>query len=149
MVYPDPSTVLIYSARPIFASLCRNVFMHVPVSGGEMLNDTLLGFKTLAAGAAEKSMVVWINEYFGPVSREGKTFNQMQVYLDNESKVLASVGIPRRSTDTFGETIRRMRERKLTFQEAIESADFMLVQKSRLHIVRRELFEQLESATMG
>jgi len=123
----------------------RRVYVHVPISGGEMLNDTLLGFKTLAAGAAEKSLILWINEYFGPVAREGKAFNQMQVYLDNEAKVVASVGIPQRSPDTFGETIRRMRERKLTFQEAIDSTDFMLAQRSRLHIVRRDLFEQLES----
>jgi hypothetical protein len=26
----------------------RLVYLHVPISGGEMLNDTLLGFKTLA-----------------------------------------------------------------------------------------------------
>jgi hypothetical protein len=58
--------------------------------------------------------------------------------------VVASVGIPRRSADTYGETVRAMREKKLTFGEAIASPEFMLVQKSRLHIVRRELFEQLE-----
>jgi hypothetical protein len=118
----------------------------VPISGGEMLNDTLLGFNTLATGAADKSLVVWINEYFGQIARDGKKFNQMQVYLDNEAKVLMSIGIPHRSPDTFGETIRRMREKKLTFQEAIDSAEFMLVQRSRLYVVRRDLFEQLERA---
>jgi hypothetical protein len=123
----------------------RNVYVHVPISGGEMLNDTLLGFKTLATGAGDKSLVLWINEYFGPVAREGKAFNQMQVYLENEAKVLASVGIPQRSSDTFGLTIRWMRERKMTFQEAIDSPEFTLIQRSRLHIVRRELFEQLEA----
>jgi hypothetical protein len=127
----------------------RQVFVHVPISGGEMLNDTLLGFKTLAASATERNLVLWINEYFGPVVREGKAFNQMQVYLDNQDKVLASVGIPRRSADTYGETVRTMREKKLTFAEAIASPEFMLVQKSRLHIVRRELFEQLEKTPFG
>jgi hypothetical protein len=122
----------------------RQVYVHVPISGGEMLNDTLLGFKTLAESAPERNLVLWINEYFGPVARDGKTFNQMQVYVDNQDKVLASVGIPRRSSDTYGETVRTMREKKLTFAEAIASPEFMLVQKSRLHIVRRELFEQLE-----
>lgn len=124
----------------------RQVYIHVPISGGEMLNDTLLGFKTLAESASERNLVLWINEYFGPVSRDGKAFNQMQVYLDHQDKVLASVGIPRRSSDTYGETIRAMREKKLTFAEAIASPEFMLVQKSRLYIVRRELFEQLEKA---
>ncbi len=71
----------------------RRVYVHIPISGGEMLNDTLLGFKTLAETAAEKSLVVWLNEYFGAVARDGKSFDQMQVYLDNREKVLASVGI--------------------------------------------------------
>jgi hypothetical protein len=123
----------------------RRVFVHIPISGGEMLSDTLLGFKTLAETAAERSLVVWINEYFGPVERDGKRFDQMQVYLDHHEKVLTSIGIPQRPPDTFGENIRRMRERKLTFEEAIRTApDFWLVERCRLTRVRDELFEQLE-----
>jgi hypothetical protein len=88
--------------------------------------------------------VVWINEYFGPVSRDGKAFNQMQVYLDNQEKVVASVAIPEGNRDTFGESIRMMRERKLTFEEAVSSGDLGLMDKYRLERVRRELFEQLQ-----
>jgi hypothetical protein len=122
----------------------RSVYVHVPIAGGEMLNDTLLGFKTVAESASDRNLVVWINEYFGPVERDGKTFNQMQVYLDNQDKVLTAIGIPQRSPDTFGHTIRRMREKKLTFAEAIVSDEFFIVDKSRLHRVRTELFAQLE-----
>jgi CobQ/CobB/MinD/ParA nucleotide binding domain len=123
----------------------RRVYVHIPISGGEMLNDTLLGFKTLAETAAEKSLVVWVNEYFGPIKRDGKTFDQMQVFLDHREKVLTSIGIPQRSADTFGENVRRMRERKLTFQEAIGMAPgFYLLEKSRLYRVRQELYEQLK-----
>jgi hypothetical protein len=122
----------------------RTVYIHIPISAGEMLNDTLLGFKTLAASATDRILVVWINEYFGPVSRDGKTFNQMQVYLDNQDKVVASVAIPERNRDTFGESIRMMRERKLTFEEAVSSGDFGLMDRYRLERVRRELFEQLQ-----
>lgn len=122
----------------------RRVYVHVPIGGGEMLNDTLLGFKTLAESATEQNLIVWINEYFGPVARDGKTFNQMQVYLDNQSKVLTAVAITQRSPDTFGQTIRRMREKKLTFAEAITSEEFFIVDKSRLHRVQTELFAQLE-----
>lgn len=122
----------------------RTVYIHIPISAGEMLNDTLLGFKTLAASATDRILVVWINEYFGPVSRDGKAFNQMQVYLDNQEKVVASVAIPERNRDTFGESIRMMRERKLTFEEAVSSGDFGLMDRYRLERVRRELFEQLQ-----
>lgn len=42
----------------------RRVYIHVPIGGGEILNDTLLGFKTLAEKATEQNLVVWINELF-------------------------------------------------------------------------------------
>jgi hypothetical protein len=122
----------------------RRVYIHVPISAGEMLNDTLLGFKTLAASATERTLVVWINEYFGPVEREGKSFSQMQVYLENKDKVVASVGIRERARDTFGKSIQLMRENKLTFGEAIGSEGFGLMDRHRLGMVRAELFDQLE-----
>ena len=124
----------------------RKVYLHVPITGGETLNDTLLGFSTIATAAPDKSIVLWLNEYFGPVVRDGKRLDEMQVYADNRSKVLTSIGLPQRSPDTYGQTIRAMREKKLTFEEAIGSPEFFLLQKSRLHIVRRDLFEQLERA---
>jgi hypothetical protein len=42
-----------------------------------------------------------------------------------------------------------MRERKMTFGEALQSPEFMLAQRSRLHIVRRDLFEQLEQTLLA
>jgi hypothetical protein len=74
----------------------------------------------------------------------------MQVYLDNREKVLASVGMPQRSLGTFGENIRRMREKKLTFAEAVGMAPgFAIVERSRLYRVRRDLFEQLEQTPLA
>ena len=122
----------------------RNIYLHVPITGGETLSDTLLGFSTIAAASTERNVVVWVNEYFGPVVREGRRLTEMQVYTDNQDKVLASIGIRERSPDTYGETVRAMREKKLTFEEAISSPEFKLVQRLRLHIVRRDLFEQPE-----
>lgn len=122
----------------------RKLYVHCVVSGGEMLSDTLLGFDTLARSTPDRNMVVWINEYFGPVAREGKAFDQMNVFQKHSDKVLGSVGIPQRSPDTFGASILLMRQKKLTFGEALESNEFLLAQKSRLHIVRRDLFEQLD-----
>ena len=122
----------------------RKVYLHVPITGGETLNDTLLGFSTIAAAAPETSVVLWLNEYFGPVTRDGKRLDEMQVYIDNRTKVLAAIGIPQRSADTFGRAIRAMREKKLTFDEAIGPGPFFLMDKQRLAVARRELFEQLE-----
>ncbi len=40
-----------------------------------------IGFQTLAETAAEKSLVGWINEHFGEIKRDGKSFDQMPVFL--------------------------------------------------------------------
>jgi len=127
----------------------RKLYVHCVISGGEMLTDTLLGFETLAQSTPDKNVVVWINEYFGPVSREGKGFDQLSVLQAHTAKMLGSIGIPQRSPDTFGESIQLMRTKKLTFDEAIQSEEFMLVQKSRLYIVQRELFEQLDKLQLA
>jgi len=91
----------------------RRVYVHLPISGGEMLHDTLLGFNTLAKSSTEKNLVVWINEYFGPVARDGKQFDQMQVYLEHEERIVGCLGLLQRSPDTYGQTIRTTREKKL------------------------------------
>src|SRR3954451_1490992 len=122
----------------------RKLYVHCVVSGGEMLSDSLLGFDTLAKSTPDRNVVVWVNEYFGPVARDGKTFDQMNVFQKHADKVLGSIGIPQRSADTFGATVLLMRENKLTFDEAIQSDLFGLAQKSRLHIVRRHLYDQLD-----
>jgi hypothetical protein len=122
----------------------RKLYVHCVVSGGEMLNDSLLGFDTLARSTQDRNVVVWINEYFGPVARDDKSFDQMNVFQKHADKVVGSIGIPQRSPDTFGASVLLMREKKLTFEEAIQSSEFLIAQKSRLHIVRRDLFEQLD-----
>jgi len=122
----------------------RKLYVHCVISGGEMLTDTLLGFETLAQSTPDKNIVVWINEYFGPISRDGKALDQVTVFQAHTNKMLGSIGIPQRSPDTFGESIQLMRTKKFTFDEAIQSEEFMLVQKSRLYIIQRELFEQLD-----
>jgi NUBPL iron-transfer P-loop NTPase len=123
----------------------RKLYVHCVVSGGEMLSDSLLGFDTLASSTPDRNMVVWVNEYFGPVAREGKTFDQMNVFQKHADKVLGSVGIPQRSPDTFGASLLVMREKKMAFEEALKSDQFLLAQKSRLHIIRRDIFEQLDN----
>jgi hypothetical protein len=126
----------------------RQVYLHCPVCGGDMLHDTLMGFDTLAKSALDRNIILWLNEYFGGITQDGKTFEEMTAFKQHKDKVLGSVGIPQRSPDTFGMTIRRMREKKLTFEEAIQSEAFRLADKSRLHAVRRKVFDQLDQLQM-
>src|SRR5580658_5060645 len=130
------------------AARSRRVFVHSVVAGGQALTDTLNGFKRLAETTTEKNVIVWLNEYFGEISRDGKSFEEFRVAEEQADKLLGTVVIRERNPSTYGDDMRQMLTKRLTFEEAIRLADFSLVSKQRLTIIRRELFDQLDRIGM-
>ena len=122
----------------------KRVFIHSVITGGQSLNDTLSGFEALAETMREKNIVVWLNEYFGPVLQDGAAFADMPVCKKHANKLHGSVAIARRTADTFGRDMEEMISRKLTFDEAVKGTDFTIMTKQRLLVVQRDLFEQLD-----
>jgi hypothetical protein len=120
------------------------VFIHSVITGGQSLNDTLSGFEALAETMREKNIVVWLNEYFGPVLQDGAAFADMPVCKKHANKLHGSVAIVRRTADTFGRDMEEMISRKLAFDEAVKATDFTIMTKQRLLVVQRDLFEQLD-----
>jgi adenylylsulfate kinase-like enzyme len=130
------------------AGQSRRVFVHSVVVGGQAMTDTLNGFKRLAETTTEKNVIVWLNEYFGEISKDGKSFEQFRVAEEQAHKLLGTVLIRDRNPNTYGDDMRQMLSQRLTFEEAIRLAEFSLVSKQRLTIIRRELFEQLDQIEM-
>jgi hypothetical protein len=126
----------------------RRLCVHTVVTGGQALGDTLKGFKSLADSTAERNIIVWLNEYFGLIERDGKTFAEMQAYKESEAKVFGLVRIPKRNQDTFGSDIEAVIARKLTFEEAIRNSTASVMSKQRLKMVQRDLFEQLDRMSL-
>jgi hypothetical protein len=89
-----------------------------------------------------------LNEYFGEVESDGKRFEDMAVYAKHREKIAGAVLVPRHNPQTWGEDVREMLERRMTFQEAVESSQFTVVAKQRLQILRREIFEQLDRLSL-
>lgn len=123
----------------------RRVFVHLVVTGGQGMKDTLAGFKRVAETAPDKSIVVWLNEYFGEVERDGKRFEDLQLAQQFAAQLAGAVLIRERNRNTFGDDIKLMLQGFLTFDAAIRSEQFGLVSKQRLTIVRRDLFDQLDN----
>jgi len=123
----------------------KRVFIHSVITGGQSLNDTLSGFVQLAETTREKNLVVWLNEYFGPVLHDGAPFKEMAVYKKHANKVHGSVAIVRRTADTFGRDVEEMISQKMTFDEALNGSGFTIMAKQRLRVVQRDLFEQLDA----
>jgi adenylylsulfate kinase-like enzyme len=130
------------------AGRSRRVFVHSVVAGGQAMTDTLNGFERLAETTTERNVIVWLNEYFGEVSKDGKSFEQFRVAEEQTAKLLGTVVIRERNPNTYGDDMRQMLSKRLTFEEAIRLAEFSLVSKQRLTIIRRELFEQLDRIEM-
>src|SRR3954453_17111227 len=122
----------------------RRVLVHTVITGGQALMDTLNGFHELAQTTQDRNIVVWINEYFGRVEAGGKKFADMAAYRDNAEKVCGAVVFTKRNQDTFGRDLEEMIAAKLTFDEAINTAKLPIMEKQRLKIVQRDLFEQLD-----
>jgi hypothetical protein len=93
-------------------------------------------------------VIVWLNEYFGEVSNDGKPFEEFRAAQEQSDKLLGTVVIRERNPNTYGDDMRQMLAKRLTFEEAIGLAEFSLVSKQRLTIIRRELFEQLDRIEM-
>jgi hypothetical protein len=122
----------------------REVYIHCVITGGQALLDTLTGFKALAEQTNTKNIIIWLNEYFGPIERDGKSFYEMKAYTDNQEKVRGIVRIARRNMDTFGKDIEEMAAKKLTFAEVIERPDFPIMVKQRIKTVQKDIFGQLD-----
>lgn len=121
----------------------REVFIHSVLTGGQALTDTLSGFKQLANQAQTSNIVVWLNEFFGPIEANGKTFMDMKVYADYRDKIRGIIRIAKRNQDTFGKDVELMAAMKLTFAEVLAGGEFALMARQRIKTVQRDIFEQL------
>ena len=130
---------------PLLASQDRHVYLHCVVTGGQAMTDTLNGLNRLAQTTGQKAIIVWLNEFFGEVREGNRPFEQFKLAQDLAPKLVGSVLIRKRNPDTFEDDVQQMLRSRLTFDEVMTAVDFSLVSKQRLRIVRRELFEQLDT----
>jgi hypothetical protein len=125
----------------------KDVLIHTVITGGQALVDTLHGLNELVCRIPEEGrrIVVWLNEYFGPIEVDGKPFEEMQVYERARENIAAVFRLPRQNPQTFGVDLRVMLERKLTFDEAITGPHFYLISKQRLRMMQRQFCNQLSA----
>ncbi len=90
-------------------------------------------------------LVLWENQHFGLLqSSTGKQFTDSQTYSDNATRVVGRVVLAQRNADTFGADIKKMNIARLTANEVRESEKFNVMEKQRIKVVFRDLFEQLD-----
>jgi len=130
-------------------SMGHELVIHTVITGGQALLDTVAGFGQLAGQyPTEALFVVWLNPYWGPIEHEGKSFEQLKAYTANKSRVSAIVRIPNLKEETFGRDLSEMLQDRLTFDEAIALETNTIMTRQRLKIIKTQLYDQMDSASV-
>ena len=133
----------------LLAEMGHELVVHTVITGGQALLDTVNGFSQLASQfPANALFVVWLNPYWGPIEHEGKGFEQLKAYTANKARVSAIVKIPVLKEETYGRDLSDMLQARLTFDEALAMPSLTIMTRQRLKIVKGQLFDQLDSATV-
>lgn len=133
---------------PFLAEAGHTVRFHTVITGGQALPDTMEGFVSLARNIPGVPLVVWINEFFGQVARDGKNFEDSKAFKTYQDRVHALVTIPAVKPETFGHDLQQMLKRHMTFAEAEDCADFGIMARQRLRMMWRTLQSHMERARL-
>lgn len=144
------SSYLISNQVPaLLQDMGHELVVHTVVTGGQALLDTINGFSTLAQQFPDEAVfVVWLNPYWGAIESEGKSFEQMQAYKSNKSRVTAIIQVPNLKEETYGRDLSEMLQDRITFEEALEDSSRPIMTRQRLKLVRSQLFTQLENVAV-
>jgi cellulose biosynthesis protein BcsQ len=120
----------------------KEVYIHTVLTGGQAMEDTMIGLNALLL-TQPAPIVVWENEFFGEVAKDGKRFLASSMYEKNRHRIKGIVTIHKRNSDTFGKDLEMMIKEKMTFEEALSSHLFTVMPRQRLKMIKTSLFDQI------
>lgn len=121
----------------------KTVYIHTVLTGGQAMEDTISGLNALLV-AQSAPLVVWENEFFGEVAKDGKRFIESKLFEKNKDRFKGIVTIHKRNADTFGKDLEVLVSNKMTFDEAMTSELFTTMPRQRLKLIQKSIFDQLE-----
>lgn len=122
----------------------KTVYIHTVLTGGQAMDDTMIGLNNLLTNQ-NAPIVVWENEFFGEVAKDGKKFLDSKMYENNKSRIAGLVTLHKRNQDTFGKDLELLVSNNMTFDEAMTSDLFSTMPRQRLKIIQRSMYEQLDA----
>ena len=121
----------------------RKVLIHTPLIAGRPMDDTLRGLQAILDFTVA-TVLVWENERDGPIIRNGVRFVDSALFNDNTNRLRGSIRIHERDPDTFGDDLKLLTSRSMTYREMLDSEEFMTMAKQRMMMMREDIFLQLE-----
>ena len=122
--------------------------LHSVLTGGQALDDTVVGLKNLLKHFPESPVVVWLNEYFGRTERNGVAFADSKLAKAHQEQLGALIRIPSLRKETFGADVDELLRDKRTYAEAAVDESLSIMARQRLAMVWRELDAQMTGAEL-
>ena len=145
---PLASYLLANDAINFLTEMGHTVTLHCIIASGQAQLDTLTGLDEMAKKfqSQDCGLVVWLNEYEGKIEGNGKPFTEMKVFKQHSSAIKSVISLGQYDGQLHGADVRDMLTKKLTFNEAIESGDFSIMQKQRLKLVKKNIIDAIKAA---
>jgi len=135
----------------LLAGFNGTLVVHIVLAGGSASAQCLVGLNTVLKAFTHKvKFVVWVNTFAGTFMVDGLLLENMAIYKDmtKDDRVIGFVRLEPMGR-AFLLDFDRMREERLTYGEAIASPKFLTMNKSRLGIIRRKVWDQLDALGLG
>ena len=127
----------------------HQVIFHAVLVGGQAYDDTVDGLAKLFDYFSNCDVVVWLNEYFGPVKKDGEDFLSSPVAKSNSASIKSVVVLAQYRRETYGVDIELMLNHALTFDEALNNPElFQIMSRQRLKTVSTGVFGALDKAQL-
>ena len=122
------------------------VVFHIPLYGGDALEDTIQGLMSILEQLNASKVIVWLNHNQNLIAFDGgHHFHELGIYKKNTHRILGTVELKQRNAETFGVDIKEMTQRHLTVAEVKANADkrWKLTEIQRINLFYKDICEQL------
>lgn len=129
---------------PLLREAGHNVYIHTIITGGQGIEDTAGGLRTIINSFNDVNILVWLNYKFGEIHIDGKDFTDWGVYTTNKERINAIIPLDFHASQLYQNDLNAMLAKKLTFDEARQSVK--LFSRTRLKQMKTQIFNSLETA---
>ena len=121
----------------------RQLVVHCVVAGGRALGGTINGLRvTLRDISDSTKLIVWLNGHFGEIANEGEQFEESDLFRGNKAKIWGLAHIRDQRSELFAKAFNSLLKARMTFREVNMSDLFFLMDKQRLTMMSRTIFQQ-------
>lgn len=145
---PLCSWMLENEAISIFREAGIELVLHSVLTGGQAMGDTLVGLNNLLNNFKNISTVIWLNEFFGKTERNGKGFEESEMFKKNMKNIRALINIVARRKETFGADFDQILRERRTFTEADNDVHLSIMTRQRLTMIWRDINTQITAANL-